>query len=278
MPVIARIDWIHRQLQYGRVLHIVMSQGADIDKVKVKIVLHAPDSGTTSVFVREHLMNQLSYVRYLASNNVATDRGHKHSNGVSEVAIWVGQPPSLDSAARLCAPAQSSSLFGDKGGDTVEGISSPELSASAAPDLSLENDPDALKHPVEVAIHKARCVVEPIVRTSMLEALQTMGVSQDEILPNRADWSTMYWSSLRARTRMLASQILETSIDEQQIDLLIPIDEAVTDEIVSAMRQLLPQARDTSSSPTSSSARPFHLAPLTARGMAQSRKKKARKR
>ena len=40
MPVIARIDWITRQLEYGRILHIISGKAANPQKLKFKIVLH----------------------------------------------------------------------------------------------------------------------------------------------------------------------------------------------------------------------------------------------
>ena len=87
MPVISRIDWISRQLEYGRIIHIVAGRAYDPNKLKFKIVLHPADAGTLSDFVHQHLASQLMHLRELVQSNVSTDRGHKHSKGFSEVSI-----------------------------------------------------------------------------------------------------------------------------------------------------------------------------------------------
>ena len=64
--------------------------------MKLRIVLHEPSQGTTSVFVQESILAQLRLIRKLAADNSAMDRGHRHSNGMSEICIWIKRTCDLD--------------------------------------------------------------------------------------------------------------------------------------------------------------------------------------
>ena len=50
MPVISRIDWLNRQLEYGRKAHIVIGPARDANKLKFRIVLHPAASGAIDAF------------------------------------------------------------------------------------------------------------------------------------------------------------------------------------------------------------------------------------
>ena len=89
MPVVSRLDWIVRQLQMGRSGHVVVGPAQDPLKLKVKIVLQPPSLGALSIPARIGVEAVLAHVRQMATQHVAVDRGHKHSSGLSEVAIWI---------------------------------------------------------------------------------------------------------------------------------------------------------------------------------------------
>ena len=109
-------------------MHIVAGQAQDPTKMKLRIVLHDPADGMISEFVRGSLLLQLDLIRKLVADNSAMDRGHKHSNGISEISIWIKcvshaeetstlppppAPPPIQFATS--ATGSQSDYFGDSG-------------------------------------------------------------------------------------------------------------------------------------------------------------------
>ncbi len=93
MPVVGRIDWIGRQVAMGRMCYISVGSAADPGKFKAKLVLAKATDGAIDAVASYALQSVLGWLRMLATNLVAVDRGHKHSNGCSEVAIWFSALP-----------------------------------------------------------------------------------------------------------------------------------------------------------------------------------------
>ena len=89
MPVIARLDWVSRQLQMGRAGHVFVGPAQDPSKLKVEIVLQPPSLGALSASARVGIQSVLTHIRHTAAQNVAVDRGHKNSPGYSEIGIWI---------------------------------------------------------------------------------------------------------------------------------------------------------------------------------------------
>ena len=89
MPVVGRIDWISRQLDYGRSMHLVLSSAADVRKMKFKFVLNDPSDGAAGDALKLGLQPHLLLLRQLASTYCVMDRGHKHSTGHSVISFWV---------------------------------------------------------------------------------------------------------------------------------------------------------------------------------------------
>ena len=94
MPIISRVSWLLRQLEIGRQMHLVYSVSADGNSLKIKVVLSPPrEANNASPYVTQALEQQLQYIKLLVTQNLCTDRGHKHTNGTSYVHIWVRPPP-----------------------------------------------------------------------------------------------------------------------------------------------------------------------------------------
>ena len=91
MPVLDRLDWISRQFAMHRRGFISIGEAQDIGKLKIKITVEPPTSGSISAAVSLGLQCTLTSLRPLISQNVSTDRGHKHSDGRSIISIWVTQ-------------------------------------------------------------------------------------------------------------------------------------------------------------------------------------------
>ena len=93
MPVVARLDWIAQQVDMGRKCHVLISNSQDDLKLKVRIVLHNSSDGPMNDAVKRGVTIVLASFREMAIIfSFAVDRGHKHSNGCSEVAIWLHAP------------------------------------------------------------------------------------------------------------------------------------------------------------------------------------------
>eukprot|EP00928_Gymnodinium_smaydae_P100244 TRINITY_DN9791_c0_g1_i1.p1 TRINITY_DN9791_c0_g1~~TRINITY_DN9791_c0_g1_i1.p1 ORF type:complete len:382 (-),score=24.17 TRINITY_DN9791_c0_g1_i1:155-1240(-) len=89
MVVIDRLDWIARQVSWGRVAHLSVGRAADQSKIKIKVTLHPASTNTCDVFCAEAVVAFLSAIRPLLCNNIAVDRGHRHSDGTSVISFWI---------------------------------------------------------------------------------------------------------------------------------------------------------------------------------------------
>lgn len=99
MPVVARLDWVARQLAMGRRAHIAIGEAKDCKKVKVTITMEAATSGSITPVVLSSLNMTLSMVRMLALSGICTDRGHRHSSGRSVICIWISVSTSNGASA-----------------------------------------------------------------------------------------------------------------------------------------------------------------------------------
>jgi len=89
MPVVERIDWALGQLNMGRSGHIVIGPAKDPALFKVKLLLKPVGSGAPAPVTRSGLEAVLLHIKQLAMVNVAMDRGHRHTTGAAEMAIWI---------------------------------------------------------------------------------------------------------------------------------------------------------------------------------------------
>ena len=92
MPVLQRLDWIVRQVGYGRAIHCSLGHAADTSKFKVKITLAAANEGPSPPIVSEGVLSMLNHIRNMLVSYSSCDRGHKHSNGKSVISIWIASP------------------------------------------------------------------------------------------------------------------------------------------------------------------------------------------
>ena len=83
MPVIGRIDWAIRQLDMGRKVRITFGESLGGDKLKVIIFLDPPISHCASEVTKGPLRDLLRSARQKTVEHSSTDRGHKHTNGLS---------------------------------------------------------------------------------------------------------------------------------------------------------------------------------------------------
>lgn len=90
MPVVARLDWISRQMAMQRQVHIHVGQARDADKVKYRIILEPPQSqmGALEAPTMRILQSWIASIRRHVQRGSAMDRGHRHTSGRSVVDIW----------------------------------------------------------------------------------------------------------------------------------------------------------------------------------------------
>ena len=88
MVVLERIAYIHKKVHEGYVVHVAVSSAAQHGRAKIKIIISGQD-GCTSAITRATIGAVLGSIAELVKRNVAVDRGHKHSDGSTEVSIWV---------------------------------------------------------------------------------------------------------------------------------------------------------------------------------------------
>ena len=98
--------------------HICIGGARDAGKLKVRIVLQAPSDGAIDPAACVGLCGALAFVRHMVSGGVAVDRGHKQSNGLSEVAIWISPPPlgSSDDGQAAMSPHPGAQINGESAG------------------------------------------------------------------------------------------------------------------------------------------------------------------
>ena len=166
MPVLSRIDWLVRQLRMGRAGHVQIGPAADPGKLKVRVVLHAPIEGALAETARVAIEAVLGQVRQLAAVCVATDRGHRHSSGLSEVAIWL-QP---------VAKAKEESL-GQCTGTLVDRHSTPTSPSPSVPPGTWQEE--VTKQPRATASQQPAAPQKPLASTlaSGLEGEQSRASS-----------------------------------------------------------------------------------------------------
>ena len=109
MPVLDRIDWVSRQFEMLRGGFISIGESADASKMKIKITLRPASDAALSESVSLGLQSSLAALRSLVVSHVATDRGHKHSDGSSVISIWIAFAPRHHQKAH--APRQAIRLF-----------------------------------------------------------------------------------------------------------------------------------------------------------------------
>jgi hypothetical protein len=88
MVVAARILWIRQQVEQGSPAYISFGAAAERGRGKCKVIVdHA--GAQTSGIVRSLCLDALSALERRIALASTTDRGHRHSNGRSEITFWL---------------------------------------------------------------------------------------------------------------------------------------------------------------------------------------------
>ena len=83
----ARLRWVRQQVEEGAVAYFTFGSAATQGRGKVKIMIQHTATRTSPI-ARSLLLDALASVEKRAAVSSVVDRGHKHSNGCSEVALW----------------------------------------------------------------------------------------------------------------------------------------------------------------------------------------------
>ena len=88
MVVAARIEYILSRIAGGDHATISCLPNVATGKMKFKILIRCSDA-SPSPLIAESSYNMLHYIRQLAIQFSAVDRGHRHSDGTMEICIWL---------------------------------------------------------------------------------------------------------------------------------------------------------------------------------------------
>ncbi|CAK0821258.1 unnamed protein product [Prorocentrum cordatum] len=92
MVVHARLRWLRDQVVAGAAAHLTFGAAAIEGRGKVKVVLD-PARPRTSPTARAVLLSALTALEEQAGNAVVVDRGHRFSDGRTEVCFWLSARP-----------------------------------------------------------------------------------------------------------------------------------------------------------------------------------------
>lgn len=92
MVVAARLGWIRQQVAQGAPAFISFGAASDSTRSKCKVIVE-PGGPATSACARLLLLDALSALDRRTSLSVTMDRGHKHSDGKSEISFWLSESP-----------------------------------------------------------------------------------------------------------------------------------------------------------------------------------------
>jgi hypothetical protein len=186
-PVVNRIDWVIRQIHMGRKVHVAIGQAKDIGKFKVKIILQPPSLGAADNGTVFGVTSMLTHIRKLVIDHSAMDRGHKHSSGVSEIAIWI--KPFITPGAS--AQASANLVMGIVDKDISGGTAAP---ASSEPQVTVVSGSteDVTVAPATAAATSSLTASEPW-EASRRESASVMTASTDAaVVSSRAAASSSY--------------------------------------------------------------------------------------
>ena len=315
MPIISRLDWIGRQIEMGRMAHVVISQALDPKKLKIKFILHPPASGAISPSTCYGVTAVIGWIRGLVQNFVAMDRGHKHSSGISVVAIWLDLTQPGNSEQLLPPPPPPPTLPMSRGSDSNNtGPAAADADADdAVDDAALleksEREENHIQRVSTVAAAGSPIGSSPVLGTFLEDQTDvlwsTIVASLDEIFKDvRGTCPNVYKKAIHVCSQGgpvavetveiifhtmqdLLTTTLRSKIDIRSVignharnpALLAPVSavfELCLEAEVDKMISFTRQASEMRQDSVSSSPSPSTIAPLTQGGMAQPRNRTRR--
>ena len=224
MPVLGRIDWVLRQAQMGRKMHVVVGQALDSSKTKIKVVLDPPSSGTLGPFTAEAIIATLRLIRNWAIDGSAMDRGHKHSNGQSFVHIWLSITPSGTQSraapaivhATVAVPSQLSLV------DTLPGPETVPLQVTPVPG-ALDTVPMSLA----IALDRVRVSLDAAASPFPGPATSASPSSQNfdpDASGDIGDATPVYWHELTSEQKLFLENLDSEASSQFEPDLPVEPD------------------------------------------------------
>ena len=125
MAVHARVAYLRGLASHGTAMSIHISNQAQLGQCKVKVLVHA------TILPKQHLsvgtrgiVDTLNWLHGYIDQLVVTDRGHKHSGGMTECCFWIKQPSAgtANSRGQHAAPGPASAgipEFGEAGSSSI---------------------------------------------------------------------------------------------------------------------------------------------------------------
>ena len=85
MPVAGRVAWLRRQVLLGRRARVTVGAALDSTKAKYKVVLDPEGTGSAATVTQSAVCLALDALAGLLHSHIVVDRGHRHTDGTSEV-------------------------------------------------------------------------------------------------------------------------------------------------------------------------------------------------
>ena len=177
MVVAARILWIRQQVEQGSPAYISFGAAAERGRGKCKVIVdHA--GAQTSGIVRSLCLDALSALERRIALASTTDRGHRHSNGRSEITFWlcdVNVQPAPNVGAFTGASSSDTTKFEEPGAVGRHAPSGLPLHRVAPPELSGFSDETA-EPQVNVAPIALKSCLKP---SSMVDGRESVAECED---------------------------------------------------------------------------------------------------
>ena len=252
MVVSARLRWVRQQVEEGAVAYFTFGSAAAHGRGKVKIMIQH-SATRTSPIARSLLLDALASVEKRAAVSSVVDRGHKHSNGCSEVALWFTDTASKvnggcssscnDVLAPVLSPvdvADLAPLVGDTiavgrhapSGLPLQRVSPPDLTGSLSPLSTKGSAPSSFRGIVDETA-ESHAIVEPSVRVVLKSCLKPPSMSCLEDVPVHVLHNMMMAAEDTLKSRRAAYDSLKANsleLDPTTLGLKLAIaDEAAND-------------------------------------------------
>jgi len=237
MAVAARWQFLLDKTMAGHQLHVALSYSAHSGRCKVKVVVD-PRPALVPMEARTMIQQVLGQLASVSQNANTMDRGHKHSDGRSAVAFWIGQhevpavaqqPPNDnglegeavadkhgEAEAGAGASADEPELEGDMYDGTDNDCEEPEESAQG--DTNEESEEGAEDEEGDVAEHgvpEARPASSSIGSNAIANA-----VAVAEAARQQARMDELRRAHLDRDKKTICNWLRANGLEEEYIDLI----------------------------------------------------------
>ena len=199
--MIARLRWVRQQVEEGAVAYFTFGSAAAQGRGKVKIMIQHTATRTSPI-ARSLLLDALASVEKRAAVSSVVDRGHKHSNGCSEVALWFSDTATKvnGGSSSSCNGAPAPALLPADATDSAPPVG--DMNAPSGLPLLRVSPPDMTGFADETA--EPHAIVEPSERVVLKSCLKPPSMSCLEDVPVHVLYNMMMAAEDTLKSRRAA--------------------------------------------------------------------------